>query len=125
VHFDRLIGKEMAMKMLHDDYKLGADEALRCNFVTKVTPHDQLLEAAQALAEERVREARPRSAMGFTDFENLRAINVRESEDLARAFLSYKFLNNQYIFLSSKGKTLPAAVFKSLAVTHPIWSRFA
>lgn len=124
VHFERLIGKEMAAKMLHEDYKLGAAEALQCKFVTQVAKHEELQDAAQALAETIVQEGRSRSAMGFSDFDNLKAVNIRESEDLARAFLSYKFLNNQHIFLSSKGKTFPAAVFKTLAATHSLWSRF-
>ncbi|KAK7230663.1 enoyl-CoA delta isomerase 2 [Aureococcus anophagefferens] len=58
---------------------------------------------------------------GFADTAALKAVNERESRDLADAFLSTKFLRAQ-ADLSSKGKTRPALAFKVLIATRPAWS---
>ena len=54
---------------------------------------------------------------------SIRAINERESLEIATAFLSPPFLMGQYRFLRSKKKYGPAAMFLALRVTHPAWSR--
>jgi enoyl-CoA hydratase/carnithine racemase len=125
VHFPRLIGTEVSRKMLEENWKVSAAEAKAINLVDEVVPHEKLVEAAQAMAEKWVAEGREAvTARGYKDFENLRAVNKQESMTLSKAFLSTRFLNKQYEFLSSKGKTIPALVFKLAAVSRPLWSMF-
>ena len=56
--------------------------------------------------------------------EEYKAVNLKESHDLADAFLAYPFLDAQYRFLKSKGKSQTAAMFWVLKTTRPIWSKF-
>jgi hypothetical protein len=53
---------------------------------------------------------------------DLLAANAKESVELAEAFLSVKFLDNQAKFLESKGKTGPAMAFKIMVATRPLWN---
>ena len=64
----------------------------------------------------------PAASAGATK-EELKAVNARESIDLANAFLSPKFLEGQFKFLAAKKKTGPALTFLALRVTRPLWSR--
>jgi peroxisomal 3,2-trans-enoyl-CoA isomerase len=124
-HFPRLIGPEASRKMLQEDWKVSAEDAGRVGLVTKVVKHEDLMPAAQEMAEKWIQTGSlERHAMGFKDFDALREVNKRESVALAEAFFSEKFLNQQAAFLTSKGKTSPALVFKFFALTRPIWSRF-
>ena len=56
--------------------------------------------------------------------EEYKQVNLKESHDLADAFLAYPFLDAQYRFLKSKGKSQTAAVFWLLKTSRPIWSKF-
>ena len=56
--------------------------------------------------------------------EEYKRVNLKESHDLADAFLAYPFLDAQYKFLKSKGKTQTAAMFWVLKTFRPIWSKF-
>lgn len=56
--------------------------------------------------------------------EEYKKVNLKESHDLADSFLAYPFLDAQYKFLKSKGKTQTAAVFWFLKTSRPIWSKF-
>ena len=51
-----------------------------------------------------------------------KVVNQEESVDLARRFLSPDLLQAQIDLMSSKGKTKPAAVFKALLASRPLWS---
>jgi len=53
----------------------------------------------------------------------MKEVNAKESRDLADAFLGEKFLGKQAEFLASKGKTIPALVFKIIIATRPLWSK--
>jgi peroxisomal 3,2-trans-enoyl-CoA isomerase len=122
-HFPRLIGDAAAKKMLQENWKVPAKDAKEINLVDKVVPHDQLLDTAQALAEKWVAEGKTKvTARGYEDFDKLRAVNEEESIALSKAFMSYNFLNKQAEFLRSKGKTAPALVFKTAALTRPLWT---
>ena len=125
IHFERLIGPNAAKRMLQENWKVPAKDAKEINLVDEVVPHDELLEAAQTLGEKWVAEGKlDISARGFTDFDNLRAVNERESIALAKQFMSYEFLNKQANFLGEKGKTTPARIFKFAAISRPLWSIF-
>lgn len=111
--------------MLNENWKVPAKDAKEINLVDDVVPHEELLEAAQTLGEKWVAEGRTKiTARGYDDFDNLRAINEKESIALSKAFMSYEFLNKQADFLQSKGKTAPAMIFKTVAMTRPLWSKF-
>ncbi|KAH8063420.1 enoyl-CoA delta-isomerase 2 [Aureococcus anophagefferens] len=111
VHFEYLMGAEHAARMLGDEgWAPTGAEAAAAGLVDRCVPHDELLDAADA------------AHRGFADTAALKAVNERESRDLADAFLSTKFLRAQADFLSSKGKTRPALAFKVLIATRPAWS---
>lgn len=62
----------------------------------------------------------------FLNFHNVRLLidtSFFQSHDLADAFLATPFLNAQYNFLKSKGKTGPAYTFWFLKTTRPLWSK--
>jgi enoyl-CoA hydratase/carnithine racemase len=125
VHFKYLMGEDAAKKMLDENYTMGAEEAERVGLVTSLVPHNELQSSAQSLAEKWIKEGKhllPRTAMGYTDLELLKRVNHEESIQLATAFLSVKFLQAQYNFLSGKGKTKQALVFRFLLITRPLWS---
>ena len=125
VHFPRLLGPDAAKKMLGENWKVSAEDAKAINLVDDVVPHDDLMAATQKLAESWVADGRTKvTARGYDDFDNLRTVNELESLALSKAFMSYEFLNKQAEFLSSKGKTTPAMVFKFAAVSRPLWSNF-
>jgi len=62
--------------------------------------------------------------ISFQQVEEYKQVNLKESHDLADAFLAYPFLDAQYRFLKSKGKSQTAAVFWFLKTSRPIWSKF-
>jgi len=100
-------------------------EAAEVGLIKEVVPDSELLPRAQELAESWIydsnRMSQPRSHMGYTDTKHLLKVNEKESQDLADAFLSAKFLGAQADFLGSKGKTIPSLVFKILVATRPLW----
>jgi len=123
VHFERMLGKDAALKMLDDGWKPTADEAKTVGLVVDVVPHDQLMEKAQALAEQWVAEGRKKTIPGGGDVAEYKAVNAQESIALADAFLSVPFLQAQSNFLKSKGKTQMAAVFWLVKTLRPLWSK--
>merc|ERR1719291_1112193 len=121
VHFERMMGKEAAKKMLEEGWKPSAVEAKEIGLVKDVVPHDQLMERAQELAEEWVKIGKVKEIPAGGSVEEYKAVNAKESLELANAFLSYPFLDAQYQFLKSKGKS--ASVFLVLKTLRPIWSK--
>jgi len=121
VHFERMMGHEAAQKMLKDGWQPNAHEAKEIGLVKHVVPHEQLLEKAQELAEKWVTEGRVKTIPAGGTVEEYKAVNARESLELADAFLSYNFLDAQYRFLKSKGKN--ANMFFILKSLRPLWSK--
>lgn len=123
VVFPRILGTAADRMLGPEGWKPTAREALDVGLVQHVVPHDQLLPEAQRIARAWIRDGVERAyPAGFTRDE-LRAVNARESAQVASAFLSPPFLMGQYRFLRSKQKYGPAAMFLALRVTHPAWSR--
>ena len=81
------------------------------------------MERSQEVAEKWVKERRMKSIPGGGRVEEYKRVNKEESVRLADAFLAYPFLNAQYKFLQSKGKTGNAAVFWFLKTTRSLWSK--
>ena len=120
-HFARLMNAADAHRMLGPEgWKPTAAEAQQAGLIDAVVPADQLLERARALAAERVPGGRTFRA-GATR-EGLKAVNARESEALADAFLASAFLMGQFRFLWSRKKRGPALTFLALRATRPAWS---
>ena len=124
VHFEYLMGAEHAARMLGDEgWAPTGAEAAAAGLVDRCVPHDELLDAADAVVRGWLADpAYAKAHRGFADTAALKAVNERESRDLADAFLSTKFLRAQADFLASKGKTRPALAFEVLIATRPAWS---
>ncbi len=124
VHLPNLVGAQAAQRILGDEgWTPTAAEALDIGLVNQVVPHDELMTQAQATAESWVEEGRTRSFRANATRDELKAINARESQELADAFLAAPFLMGQYRFLLSRKKYAPAATFLALRLTRPAWSR--
>ena len=120
VLFARLMGEVGAQRMLGaEGWRPDAAEAVEVGLIDRVVPHDNLLDAAHALALERIAGGRTFRTGATRD--ELKAINARESRELAEAFLSAPFLKGQMRFLWSKNKRGPAVLFAVLWLTSPLW----
>ena len=118
------MGAENAQKMLGPaGWVPTAQEALQAGIVHQVVPHDNLMKSAQARAEQMIKEGHIRNLVKLNQVEEYKAVNLRESKELADAFLSVPFIDAQYKFLKSKGKTQAANTFWFLKVTRPLWSK--
>ena len=128
VHFEYLMGKEEGQRMLGDEgFSPTGAEAADIGLVKEVVSHKDLMKRAEEIAREWIadekRMGEPRSHMGYADTRRLLKVNEKESQDLADAFLSDKFLRSQASFLESKKKTVPSLIFKVLVATRPAWKR--
>ncbi|MFT5434324.1 MAG: peroxisomal 3,2-trans-enoyl-CoA isomerase [Myxococcota bacterium] len=122
--FGKLMGETNAQRMLGKEgwVPTGA-EALDAGLVQWVVPHDQLLAEAHRIAKGWIDEGRERSFRASFTRDQLKAINARESQELADAFLAAPFLKGQMQFLWKKKKRQPAAMFCGLWLSRPLWSR--
>lgn len=105
VHFQRIMGKENARRMLEEGWKPKVEEAKEIGLVSEVVPHDQLLARAQELGEQWAREGRQRRLRGGATVAEYREVNRAESAALAQAFVSEKFMRTQLAMLKKKGKS--------------------
>ncbi|WP_372810165.1 enoyl-CoA hydratase-related protein, partial [Litorivivens sp.] len=125
VHFPRLMGEANAQRMLGPEgWKPTAAEALEVGLVQWVVPDDQLQREAYKIAREGVDNEVPRAFLGGSQREELKAVNARESIELADAFLSAPFFKEQARFMWGKNKKSSAALFYSLGALRPLWARF-
>lgn len=124
VQFARLMGEENAERMLgREGWRPSAEEALEAGLIQWVVPHEQLAEEAHRIAREWINTGARRSLRGGSGRDELKAVNARESVDLANAFLGAPFIKAQFKFLWSKKKWGPAAMFLAMLVSRPVWSR--
>ena len=125
VQFARLMGQANADRMLGEEgWRPTAEEALDAGLIQWIAPHDKLGEEAQRIARDWVTSGATRSYRGSSGRDELKAVNARESVDLADAFLSAPFIKAQFKFLKSKKKWGPAAMFLAMLISRPLWSRF-
>lgn len=125
VNFKRIMGQENATKMLDEGFVPTATDAKEMGFVMQVVDeknkddddHKELMDAAQQIAEKWIKDGKVRKVDS-----DLKAVNAKESIDLATAFLSYGFLDAQYKFLKSKKKNSAANIFLVLKTLRPLWS---
>ena len=124
VLFPKLLGEENARRMLGEEgWQPTGPEAARIGLANRVVPHEALLDEAHEMARGWVEQGRERSFRGGMTREELKVINARESEQLADAFMSAKFLRGQFDFLWSRNKRGPALMFLALLLTRPLWSQ--
>ena len=124
IHFERIMGAKNAQRMLGPEgWVPTAQEAMEAGFVQEMVPHDQLMSRAQAQAEQWIQEKRVRNLVAKKQVEEYKAVNDKESRQLAHDFLDVPFLTAQYKFLKSKGKTGPATLFWFLKTTRPLWGK--
>ena len=124
VQFARLMGEENAARMLgREGWRPSAAEALEAGLIQWVVPHDQLAQEAHRIAREWIDAGAQRSFRGGSGPDELKAVNARESIDLADAFLGAPFIKAQFKFLWSKKKWGPAAMFLAMLLSRPVWSR--
>ncbi|MEO1170586.1 MAG: enoyl-CoA hydratase/isomerase family protein [Myxococcota bacterium] len=121
VQFPRIMGEAAAERMLGaEGFEPSAAEALEMGLVHAVVSADALQAEAQRVAESLSGKTREFRA-GATR-EELLEINTAESHGVADGFLSSAFLMNQFKFMRSRKKTVPALTFLALRVTRPAWS---
>lgn len=124
VHFARLMGEQTAQRMLgKEGWQPTAPQALEAGLIQWVVPHEQLISEAKRIAAEWIESGETRKFLGGSQLEELKAVNARESKELADAFLGSAFLKGQAQFLWSKKKRVPAAMFASLWALRPLWSK--
>jgi enoyl-CoA hydratase/carnithine racemase len=124
VQFARIMGAENAERMLgREGWKPTAGEALEAGLVQWIVPHENLLLEASRMAREWVGAGAERSFRGGSSRAELKAVNASESIALADAFLSAPFIHAQFRFLWRKRKWGPAAMFLTMLITRPFWSR--
>ena len=124
VHFERIMGAGNARRMLGPEgfVPTGA-QALELGLVQWTVAHGDLLPKAQEIAEGWIAQGKARELRGGSTLEELRAVNARESVEVADSFLARPFLKGQARFLWSRKKRRPALMFASLWLTQPLWSR--
>ena len=124
VHFARLMGQANTDRMLGEEgWKPTAEEALEAGLIQWTAPHDKLAPEAQRIAQEWLASGASRSFRGGSERDELKATNARESAKLADAFLGAPFIKGQFKFLWSKKKWVPAAMFLTMLISRPLWSR--
>jgi enoyl-CoA hydratase/carnithine racemase len=120
--FPRRFGAAAQRMLGPEGWVPTAREALAIGLVDRVVPHEQLQPEAEAIARQWIASGRTRTFPAGFDREQLRAINVRESQVLADAFLAAPFLIGQFRFLWSKRKHSLALMFLALRLTRPAWA---
>ena len=124
VHFARLMGQANADRMLGaEGWKPTAEEAIEAGLIQWIVAHEKLAEEAQRIAQEWVASSAVRGFRGGSERDELKAVNASESAKLADAFLGAAFINAQFKFLWSKKKWGPAAMFLTMLISRPFWSR--
>ena len=124
VHFPRIMGQSNADRMLgNEGWKPTAEEALEAGLIQWVVPHGNLAQETRRIAQDWIASGATRGFRGGSERNELKAINASESAKLADAFLAAPFIKAQIKFLRSKKKWGPAAIFLTMLITRPIWSR--
>lgn len=124
VQFARLMSEANAERMLGaEGWVPTGHEAVVAGLADWVVPHAELEPRAREIAEEWIEQGASRTFRGGSTRDELKRVNAEESVRLADSFLSAPFLRGQFNFLRKKKKAGPAAMFLTLWLTRPAWSR--
>jgi len=121
--FEKRLGAGLARRLLERDEKVWAEELHRAGVVSEVVGQADLLDVAQRRAEEWVSSGQARRIIRLGERATLEIVNARESREIAQAFLGEGFLQAMENIASAKKKSGQAAVFRTLRVTRPVWSK--
>merc|ERR1712215_211448 len=105
------MGEEASRRLLVDCEMMSAYEAKKVGLVLELVKHEDLMREAQALAELWKDSGKKRKMIDGGDREEYSALNALESIAVADAFLSYRFLNTQFLNSKKRGKLKSSAVF--------------
>jgi enoyl-CoA hydratase/carnithine racemase len=119
--FPRLIGDAAERMLGPEGFKPTAQEAMGIGLVQWVVPHERLLDEARRVAGEWVAAGGGRTFQAGFSRQELKAVNAKESKQLAMAFLSPPFLMGQFRFLWRKRKRSMAMMFLAVRLTRPLW----
>lgn len=138
VHFEKVMGAEQAQRMLGPEaWTPTAAEAVAVGLAHRAVPQEDVVTEAQSMAEEWIKKGRLHRTIAQPEaipsddtnrkaaaelIKEYKAVNAAESIELGRAFLAPEFFQGQINFLSSKGKSQQAMMFKALLATRPLWS---
>lgn len=124
VTFEKMFGPGTAARILgKEGWQPTGQEAHDIGMAQWVVPHETLLEDAHKIARQWIEDGKERSFPAGMTRDELKAVNARESVQIADAFLGAAFLKNQFEFLWSKNKKGPALMFLALLLTRPLWSK--
>jgi len=132
VIFEEVLGVDLANKMLNENYKLTAEEALKHKFILDMThskaskqdADDKLLEATWVHVENYLQKNGMKRSMSAEKIARLQDVNRKESFALANAFMSESFLRAMEANAARKGRNQGVMMFKSLRLSRPLWSLF-
>mmetsp|Transcript_6623 Transcript_6623/g.11708 ORF Transcript_6623/g.11708 Transcript_6623/m.11708 type:complete len:274 (+) Transcript_6623:534-1355(+) len=123
--FPKDLGQEISSKMLQENYKLDAFEAVNVGFANEIIDVNReefencILERAQAYLE---KNGQNRVRFSNVSREKLHEVNRYESQALAEAFVSPRFLLAMEGIAEKRRKTSLMYSFKALRLTRPVWS---
>jgi peroxisomal 3,2-trans-enoyl-CoA isomerase len=123
--FPKVMGKELAHKMLDQGYVMKADEAKKSGFFHEIIPRPKLIQHCQWTAadiiEGRVPSFKQRASLA--EKEVLKRVNFEENEYLEDAWVSEKCFSALEDFMAKKGQKPAAAVFGVLNKTRFLWDK--
>jgi enoyl-CoA hydratase/carnithine racemase len=121
--FPKLMGKEMAAKVLDEGLKFTAEEGVKMGFIDHISADREALERdAMAMATELAGKDRWFDAEPGLYHELLR-VNQREVDVLEHAWVSDECFSALAAYLSSRRQHVPALVLRSLNMTRSLWDR--
>ncbi len=122
-YFPHLMGEANAKRFLEDGEKVTAADAAAAGLVVSVVAADELRAAAEQHARDWLAEGKGRTIVSEGLVERLKEVNASESAALADAICDYPFVDAMIRFSAAKKKWRALAIFASLRLTRPVWSR--
>lgn len=122
--FPKVLGKELAHKMLDDGYTMKADEAKKHGFVHDIIPRPKLIQHCQWHAADIIEGRIPFTQREcLREKEVLKKVNFEENEYLEDAWVSEKCFSALEDFMAKKGQKPAAVAFGVLNKTRFLWDK--
>jgi len=123
--FPKIMGREMAHKMLDQGYVMNSKEAVKCGFFHKTVPRAKLIQHCQHFASDLI-ENKVSGFLGracLKEKDVLKKVNFEENEYLEKAWVSEKCFKALEDFMAKKRQPTAAKVFGLLNSTRPWWDK--
>jgi Delta3-Delta2-enoyl-CoA isomerase len=122
--FPKILGNELAHKMIDLGYTMKSDEALKHKFVHEIVPRPKLLQHCQFYAAD-ILEGRIKfdGRESLKEKEKLKKVNWEECDYLEEAWVSVDCFKALEKFMTEKKQPIPAAVFGMLNKTRFLWDK--